>query len=64
MVSSGDRESRRWRVREMESSGVKLQGPSPGSLLRSKSTRHERGCEAASEWLVKIKCQHCSPQNK
>ena len=34
------------------SSGVKLQVSNPCSLLRSKSTRHERCCEAASEWLV------------
>ena len=52
MESSGYGELRRWVVHEMESSGVKLQGPNPGSLLRSKSTRHERGCKAASEWLV------------
>ena len=36
----------------MGSSGFKLLGSNPGSLLRSKSTRHERRCEAASECLV------------
>ena len=39
----------------MESSGVKLQGPNPGSLLRSKSTRRDRRCAAASERLVTYK---------
>ena len=29
-----------------------LQVSNPCSLLRSKSTRHERRCKAASEWLV------------
>ena len=34
------------------SSRVKLLGSNPGSLLRSKSTRHETRCEAACEWLA------------
>ena len=38
----------------MGSSGFKLLGSNPGSLLRSKSTRHERRCEAASECLVAL----------
>ena len=42
-------------VYEMGSSGVKLLGSNPGSLLRSKSTRHETRCEAACEWLVLLK---------
>ena len=49
MRSLGDGEFRRWGVQEMESSGVKLLGSNPGSLLRSKSTRHETRCEAACE---------------
>ena len=51
MGSSGDGEFRRWGVQEMRilsdgSSGVKLLGSNPCSLLRSKSTRHETSCEA------------------
>ena len=63
MGSSADRKFTRWEVQELGFtrwgmkligwSGVKLQGSNPGSLLRSKSTRHERCCEAASECLVR-----------
>ena len=42
----------RWGLKHIGWSGVKLQGSNPGSLLRSKSTRHERRCEAVTEWLV------------
>ena len=54
MGSSGHEEFRRWGVYEMGNSGdgcsgVKLLGSNPGSLLRSKSTRHETRCEAACE---------------
>ena len=42
----------RWGLKHIGWPGVKLQGSNPGSLLRSKSTRHERCCEAASECLV------------
>ena len=50
----GDEEFVRWGVQEMRSlrdrsSGVKLLGSNPSSLLRTKSTRHERRCEATSE---------------
>ena len=41
-------------------SGVKLQGSNPGSLLRSKSTRRDRRCEAASERLVYLNLNACS----
>ena len=41
-------------LHEIGSSGLKLQGPNPGSVLRSKSTRHERRCEAPSKWLLSI----------
>ena len=61
MGSSGDEKFMRWGVQEMESSGVKLLLSNPGSLLRSKSTRHERRCEAASEWLVLIEKTVYSP---
>ena len=58
--SSRDGKLRRWRVQpkgtsimrweflHIVSSGVKLQGSNRGSLLRSKSTRHERRCELGS----------------
>ena len=50
--SSGDGEFTKWGLYQIGSSGVKLQVSNPCSLLRSKSTRHEKRCEAASEWLV------------
>ena len=49
MGSSGDEAFMRWAVQEIENSGVKLLGSNPGSLLRSKSTRHETRCEATCE---------------
>ena len=54
MRSSGDGEFMRLGVQEMGNSGdgcsgVKLLASNPGSLLRSKSTRHETRCEAACE---------------
>ena len=49
MGSSRDEDCSRQRVQELS---YKC---NPCSLLRSKSTRHERCCEAASEWLVIIK---------
>ena len=57
MGSSRNGEFSEWGVHEMGTvadriSGVKLQGSNPGSLLRSKSTRRDRRCEAASERLV------------
>ena len=52
MISSRDREFTTWGLWQIGSSGVKLQVSNPCSLLRSKSARHERRCEAASEWLV------------
>ena len=54
MESLWDGEFRRWGVYEMGSLRIKLLGSNPGSLLRSKSTRHETSCEAACEWLVYI----------
>ena len=54
MGSSADGKFRRWGLQQIGSSGVKIKGSNPGSLLRSKSTRHERSCEAASEWFVTV----------
>ena len=45
-----------WGFQQIGISGVKQQGSNPGSLLRSKSTRRDRRCEAASERLVSITC--------
>ena len=49
MGSSRDGDCSRQRVQELS---YKC---NPCSLLRSKSTRHERRCKAASEWLVFFK---------
>ena len=53
-----------WGFQQIGISGVKQQGSNPGSLLRSKSTRRDRRCEAASERLVhnKVNAQqdHCN----
>ena len=56
MGCSREQEFTRLGVQEMGSSRVKLQGSNPGSLLRSKSARRDRRCEAASERLVSVIC--------
>ena len=45
----------RWGLKHIGWPGVKLQGSNPGSLLRSKSTRRDRCCQAESGRLVTIK---------
>ena len=52
--SSGDGEFVSFGVQEMESS---VTGSNPGSLLRSKRTRRERRCVAASSRLVNLNKQ-------
>ena len=42
IASSADGKFRRWGFLHIGSSGVKIQGSNPGSLLRSKSTRHAK----------------------